>query len=345
MALLIRMITSALPNNTYMHGVNLGGWLVIEPSMFDQGTLGPYTGAELDVINQLRKGHGDAVALQTMKNHHEGFVPDAALDELKRLEINAVRIPVGYWMWDLPLSNGTSSYDYGFQHEGFVVGGLGALESTLGRLQSRGMRAVLDLHALPGCSSKCQGFAGMQCNSAWGFFKGNPSIDIGACHGASYKSTRNASSSWMELGAQYVRKIAAWRNAKARDMVAALTIVNEPALNEDFADDIKAYYAQAVPFLAGLPLSVNLIGQSFNEGSGAQWVGESMASGALPTSTLVDYHHYYNWDGQHSAPEYNSFVCSGGEGWWACALRRRSNRATRLLLCLVADPHRGYPQP
>ena len=76
-----------------MHGVNLGGWLVIEPSMFDQATLGPYTGAELDVVNQLRGAHGDAVALQTIKNHHDGFVPDAALDELKRLEVNAVRIP------------------------------------------------------------------------------------------------------------------------------------------------------------------------------------------------------------------------------------------------------------
>ena len=40
-ALLLTACFAPARGDGFAHGVNLGGWLVIEPSMFDQGTMGP----------------------------------------------------------------------------------------------------------------------------------------------------------------------------------------------------------------------------------------------------------------------------------------------------------------
>ena len=73
---------SLLPTGgSYLHGVSLGGWLVLEinPSqrlstsspdvrpqwMFDQLEAA----SELDFVSSLRASHSDEYAIQTMKNH------------------------------------------------------------------------------------------------------------------------------------------------------------------------------------------------------------------------------------------------------------------------------------
>ena len=79
---------------SYQAGVNLGGWLVLEPWMFD---LPPYAsaGAELDVISKLRTTTNDTHTIATIRNHWGGFVDDATLRVLADFGITSVRIPVG----------------------------------------------------------------------------------------------------------------------------------------------------------------------------------------------------------------------------------------------------------
>lgn len=124
----------------------MGGWLLTEPSwMFDQFSAA----AEGDLVGQLRSQGGDAYAISTMKNHWAGYIPDAAFDTMNSFGITHVRIPVGYWIFDTAVG-ATSPYEYGFNHEGFVTGGLNYLEAALAKLKTRNIHALIDMHALPG---------------------------------------------------------------------------------------------------------------------------------------------------------------------------------------------------
>ena len=83
-------------NRSLQVGVNLGGWLVMEPTMFDQPVLST-SNAELDIVKTLRATLGDATALKTMRNHWVGFVDTNMVNELAAAGVTHVRIPLGYW--------------------------------------------------------------------------------------------------------------------------------------------------------------------------------------------------------------------------------------------------------
>lgn len=96
--------------SSYMFGTSLGGWLVMEinPSkkpigssddlrpqwMYDQ--IEAY--AELDFVMQLRKTSDD-FAVQTMKNHWEGYLPDAVLDAAVRSPSHARNLSIYWHVW------------------------------------------------------------------------------------------------------------------------------------------------------------------------------------------------------------------------------------------------------
>ena len=122
----------------------------VRPSwMFDQIEAD----SELDFVIGLRREGGDAHAIATMRNHWQHYLTDEMLDTAVELGINAVRIPVGYWITEPPVG-GTSAYEYGFSAEGFVTGGLNHLQAMLPKLRTRGITALLDVHSLP-CGQAC----------------------------------------------------------------------------------------------------------------------------------------------------------------------------------------------
>ena len=67
----------------------------VRPSwMFDQIEAD----SELDFVIGLRQEGGDAHAIATMRNHWQHYLTDEMLDTAVELGINAVRMPVGYWI-------------------------------------------------------------------------------------------------------------------------------------------------------------------------------------------------------------------------------------------------------
>ena len=96
---------AATAQPTQWHGVSLGGWLVMEinPAVKKAGSpvdLRPSwmydqieANSELDFVLKLRDEHGDAYAIQTMKNHWEGYITDAQLDAAQALGVDTVRTP------------------------------------------------------------------------------------------------------------------------------------------------------------------------------------------------------------------------------------------------------------
>jgi glucan 1,3-beta-glucosidase len=128
-----------------LRGVNLGGWLVLEkwmtPSIFEnlQATDETSYCVELGIK-----------AEQTLKNHWNTFITAEDFSWLTKTGINAVRIPVGHWIfgphYPYHPAYGSSLYPY-------IEGGLDILDRAFDWAEQYGLYIVLDLHAAPGCQN------------------------------------------------------------------------------------------------------------------------------------------------------------------------------------------------
>lgn len=136
-------------------GVNLGGWLVLEEAMM------PGEGAAEDEAGFIRRlgGPSDPRAAAALHRHWGGFVTEEDLDALRAFGVTHCRIPIGYWL----LEEDPAS-------EGFLSGGERYLFRALAWMKRRGMRAVLDLHALPGGQAANRSSTGRRAAQA-GFFR------------------------------------------------------------------------------------------------------------------------------------------------------------------------------
>jgi len=132
-------------NGKKLRGVNLGGWLVIEkwmvPSLFE----GLQAKDETSFCVELGER-----AEPTLKRHWNTFITEADFAWLSKVGINAVRIPVGHWLFgpDYPYHRA-----YGYNRYPFAVGGLDVLDQAFDWAERHGLLIVLDLHAAPGCQN------------------------------------------------------------------------------------------------------------------------------------------------------------------------------------------------
>mmetsp|Transcript_41742 Transcript_41742/g.78066 ORF Transcript_41742/g.78066 Transcript_41742/m.78066 type:complete len:642 (+) Transcript_41742:3-1928(+) len=125
-------------------GVNLGGWLLLEPGpskeLFQQH--GPDAECEWDLMLQMREKLGAEGAARALREHRETFVTEEDFRRIHALGLNAVRIPFGYWVVTGPA-------------EGDVFLGpcIEYLDRALSWCKAYGLQAVVDLHGAPGGES------------------------------------------------------------------------------------------------------------------------------------------------------------------------------------------------
>ncbi|KAI8058598.1 glycoside hydrolase superfamily [Syncephalis plumigaleata] len=124
-----------------IRGVNLGGWLVIEPwitpSLFEQFESGPLesqTEDEWSFCTRL----GRKEAERQLKHHWRTWVTEDDFRRLADAGINHVRIPVGYWAVEKQ------------RHEPWVQGQLKYLTRGINWADQYGIRVIIDLHGVPG---------------------------------------------------------------------------------------------------------------------------------------------------------------------------------------------------
>ncbi|MFI3189600.1 glucan 1,3-beta-glucosidase [Crenothrix sp. D3] len=128
-----------------LRGVNLGGWLVLEkwitPSLFegleatDETTYCAELGERADTL---------------LKQHWNSYITREDFAWLAKTGINAVRLPVGHWLFgaDYPYHR-----SYGEARHPFVVGGLDIVDKVFDWAEEFGLHVILDLHAAPGCQN------------------------------------------------------------------------------------------------------------------------------------------------------------------------------------------------
>jgi len=135
-------------NNNYgkkLRGVNLGGWLVLEKWMTPSVFEGLQASDETTYCVELGER-----ADEILKQHWNTFITRDDFAWLAQRGINAVRIPVGHWIFGPGYPYHRT---YGDNPEPFVVGGIEVLDRAFDWAEEFGLAIVLDLHAAPGCQN------------------------------------------------------------------------------------------------------------------------------------------------------------------------------------------------
>lgn len=114
-----------------IRGVNLGGWLVLEkwmtPSLF----------AGTDAVDEYTFMQ-TAGARAKIKHHRRTFITEADFAWLASHNINTIRIPIGYWIFD-----GDAPY----------VAGIGQLDWAIKMATKYHLKVLIDLHGAKGSQS------------------------------------------------------------------------------------------------------------------------------------------------------------------------------------------------
>eukprot|EP00927_Polykrikos_kofoidii_P085901 TRINITY_DN9469_c0_g1_i1.p1 TRINITY_DN9469_c0_g1~~TRINITY_DN9469_c0_g1_i1.p1 ORF type:complete len:637 (-),score=76.04 TRINITY_DN9469_c0_g1_i1:75-1889(-) len=319
----------------YHNGVSFGGLFVIEDWMF-QRTHGVHNPSTLHLSQgEAYANHqwsqdllrGDLkTAYSTMKCHEENYYGDQEIQDLADWGINSVRMPVGYWLFDdIALYPGdkwihepTSDYgDYGVNPDGFITGGTKQLSNLVLKLWNRNINVILDMHALPGCSTAHNSYAGIFCEAAApNFWNGLASDGIS---GGTRVHRAADGKSWSDVGRKIaIERVVPWIkfiNNIAPGAIIAYELVNEPDLQQSDASESQV---RSMTLELGRAVSACL-GPSVK-------VGVNNAARNYPTSTIAndyrrsftdmksayitDIHHYYNWGGCNG-PDY-ACVCDSG---------------------------------
>lgn len=129
-----------------LKGVNLGGWLVLEPwitpSLFNDIDAGDeYSYCQNATKAQIRR----------LQKHHAQFITEADIIWLAAQGIQALRIPVGYWI-------------FGDQQP--YIGSIKKLDNVFTWSERHGLKILIDLHGVAG-SQNGKNHSGQAGDSLW----------------------------------------------------------------------------------------------------------------------------------------------------------------------------------
>ncbi|KAK6130644.1 hypothetical protein DH2020_035619 [Rehmannia glutinosa] len=129
-----------------------GGWGNDNPSVFLLNITGRMQG-EYQVTN----GYGPLVAPKVMKEHWNTFIVEKDFIFIKKVGLNAVRIPVGWWIAHDPSPP-----------KPFVGGSLQALDNAFSWAEKYGIKIIVDLHCAPGSQNGWEHSGSRDSSQEWG---------------------------------------------------------------------------------------------------------------------------------------------------------------------------------
>ena len=133
--------------STPIRGVNIGGWLVLEPwitpSLFYQ-FLGSRYKIGMDMYS-FCEILGPVEANKQLKQHWQNWITNEHIQTLKKEGINLLRVPIGDWMY-IPYG----PYDIEIHGMKCADGAIDALDSLFVLAEQNDMQIMLDLHTLKG---------------------------------------------------------------------------------------------------------------------------------------------------------------------------------------------------
>ena len=128
-------------NNLILRGINLGGWMLQEPYMFE------FTGAA-DSQHEFKEKLVNFIGQENTDNFYnswlENFITEADIDSLAFYGYNSVRLPMHYNLFTLPIQQEPNIGENTWIETGFTL-----VDNLLGWCEENNMYLILDLHAAP----------------------------------------------------------------------------------------------------------------------------------------------------------------------------------------------------
>ena len=129
-------------NNFILKGINLGGWMLQEPYMFE------FTGAA-DSQHEFKEKLVEFIGQENTDAFYnlwlENFITQADIDALASYGFNSVRLPMHYNLFTLPIEQEPVSGQNTWLDTGFNM-----VDNLLDWCEQNNMYLILDLHAAPG---------------------------------------------------------------------------------------------------------------------------------------------------------------------------------------------------
>lgn len=268
-----------------VRGVNLGGWLSIEPwitpSFFDSYSTRDGVVDEWTLTDTL----GPDRAKTKLEEHYSSFISEQDLIDIQAAGIDHVRIPYSYWL--------VTTYD-GDPYVPKV--GWRYLLRAIEWCRKHGLRVNLDLHGAPG-SQNGWNHSGRQGQARWlngtdGDTNGDRTIDI-----------------HKQLSAFFAQP-------RYKNLVTMYGLVNEPRMVELDPDRVIAWTSKAVDAIQGNNYTGVLI---FGDGFMGldKWQGELQDKKNL----LLDVHQYVIFNVDQITLNHHDKINFACGGWTKQALR------------------------
>ncbi|KAH7083036.1 glycoside hydrolase superfamily [Paraphoma chrysanthemicola] len=264
-----------------VRGVNLGGWLVLEPfitpSIFEKYSTGDYP-----VVDEwtLCEKIGQQSCADVLRPHWESFVSLNDFWKIKNAGFNIVRIPVGYWSyvdpWG-PYAQGAAPY----------------LDAAVDWARITGLKIVIDLHGAPKSQNGFDHSGHKAANPGWG-----DADSLGYTHAA-------------------LRKIEEkYATPSMQDVVVAIQPLNEPFLSKLDQNMVKQFYRDAYYNLREISDTPAMFHDGFWEPA---WLnGFLTPQDNNAQNVIIDHHEYQIFDSglvAMSVDQHLSLMCSSVQNW------------------------------
>ncbi|EER31552.1 glucan 1,3-beta-glucosidase precursor [Candida tropicalis MYA-3404] len=245
--------------NDIVRGVNLGGWFVLEPymnpSLFEPFKNGnDESGVPVDEYHWTQT-LGKETASKILEDHWAKWITEWDFQQMSNLGLNLVRIPIGYWAFQL------------LDNDPYVQGQVAFLDEALEWARNHNIKVWIDLHGAPGSQN---GFDNSGLRDSLEFQNGD--------------NTQVTLNVLAEIFQKY-------GTSDYDDVVVGIELVNEPLGPSLDMDALKKFYmdgysslrnteGSVTPLIIHDAFQVSGYWDNFLTVAGGQW------------NVVLDHHHY-----------------------------------------------------
>ncbi|ODQ64453.1 exo-1,3-beta glucanase [Nadsonia fulvescens var. elongata DSM 6958] len=271
-------------SNSKVRGVNLGGWLVLEPyitpSLFEPFRTNSYNDDGIPVDEyHYTQALGKEEALARLQTHWQTFYTEQDFIDMAAYGLNHVRIPIGYWAFQL------------LDNDPYVQGQEAYMEKALEWARAAGLKAWIDLHGVPGSQN---GFdnSGLRDTLEWSYTQSSLDMSIGIIK---YLAEKYGGDNYS-------------------DVVTGIELVNEPLGPALDMDVVKNYFTEGFWTVRGTGSNTGvIIHDAFQPMH--YWDGFM----DMPTywHVILDHHHYQVFSDGELARSIEEHIGNACELGWA----------------------------
>lgn len=240
-----------------VRGVNIGGWLVLEPwitpSLFDKIN-------NPSVIDEftLGKALGHDAALKILKKHWDTW---ATFDDFKKIKdsgFNLVRIPIGFWA-------------YNRLNSPYVKGAAPYIDAAIDWARVLGLKVMIDLHGAPGSQNGFDNSGRRLAAPTW--------------------TTGSTVSQTLDVLSTISKKYA---KAKYQDVVVGIQLLNEPMIPRLNEGVVRQFYRDGYGRVRDTSDTPVVLHDGFLPTK--NWNGFLTPSDANAQMVVMDHHEYQVFD-------------------------------------------------